>query len=186
MNFNKNIPYLIVIAILLIWLNRQCEKEPEIIVKTVTKTVIVKDTITETIIKEVPKTVYVERIKTVKGKDSIIYLDKPSDGSITANQFDATVKANDATAQLKITTTGQLIDVLGTIDYPRTKTTTTIIKNRDKSGLYIYGSTTIQNIQPELGLLYQFKNKAFISSSAQYNDFTNSIDGKIGIGVKVF
>jgi hypothetical protein len=180
------LPY-IIILLLIGLLVIECQKDkPKVIVKTNTKVEKVTDTLVKTIIKEVPKTVYVERTKTIKGKDSIIYVDKPTDTSIEANQYDTTLKANEATADLQITTTGTLLDVQGTINYPKETITTTITEKRDKSGLYGFISSPVNGVSPEVGALYQIKNKMFISTSVQYNDFTNKIDLKAGIGIKLF
>ena len=43
------------------FLMKSCEGEPKVVTKTVTKIEIVHDTINETIIKEVPKIVYVDK-----------------------------------------------------------------------------------------------------------------------------
>jgi hypothetical protein len=184
----KNIIYAVIGFIVAFALMRQCEGEPKVVTNTVTKIVTKHDTITNTIIKEVPKTVYVEKVKTVKGKDSIIYKDKPNDSTITANQYDTELKSNEATAKLKITTTGELLDVSGIITYPEKETTTTIIKTRDASGLYLFGSAPIksQALTPEIGLQYNIKNKMFISTSVQYNNLNNNVDFKIGVGIKIF
>lgn len=166
---------------------KQCEGEPKVVTKTVTKVIKVHDTITEVKIKEVPKTVYVEKIKTVKGKDSIIYKDKPSETTIIAKQYNTELKSNEASAKLKITTSGELLDVKGTITYPEKETITTITKIKDKSGLYLYGGLPINNVSsPELGVLFQVRNKMFISGSAQYNALSQQIDYKIGLGIKIW
>ena len=186
MKVNNNILLIISVIVILILINKQCEKPKEVI-KTITKVEIVKDTITEVEIKEVPKTVFVNRYVNIKGKDSIIYVDKPNDSTIQANQYNTTLKSNDATAEVQITTTGELLDVSGVITYPKTKETVTTIKNRNNSGLFIYGDLPItNNFNPEIGAIYQFKNTALIKSGVQYNEFTKSLDVKIGVGIKIF
>lgn len=182
----KNWLLVLLLAVALIALNKQCEK-PKTIIKTVTKIERITDTVVKTIISK-PQTVYVERTKNIKGKDTIIYKDSPTDSTVTANQYQATLQANEATAELKITTTGELLDVQGAIDFPKVTETNTITKTKPMSGLFLYGTipTNVNNFRPEVGLMYQFKNKALIMGGVQYNQFTNKVDFKVGIGIKVF
>jgi hypothetical protein len=182
----KNWYWYIIGIIVIIVLTKQCEGEPRTITKTKIEYINVTDTITNTIIQEVPKKVYVERVKNIKGNDSIIYKDKPNDSTITANQYDTKLESNKATADLKITTTGELLNVTGVINYTKEVKTIETTKIRDASGFYIYANMPVNSIQPEVGALYQFKNKMFISAGAQYNSFTKSADIKVGLGVKIF
>lgn len=170
---------LIVLALCLFL--KQCSKEPKTIVKT--EYVKVTDTITKNIIDTVSKLVYVEKTKTIKGKDTIIYKDKPTYTSITANQYNTTLESNNASADLKITTTGELLDVQGTINY--TKEIKTI--KQPQSGLFLYSDVPITkpHTNVELGLIYQFKNSILIKGGAQYNNFTKGVDFKVGIGIKL-
>ena len=180
--------WLVALLVVLFALLKQCEGEPKVVTNTVTKIVTKHDTINEVIIKEVPKTVYVNKYIDKQGEKVIVYVDKPNDSTITANQYTTTLKSNKATAKIDITTTGELLDVSGVITYPEKETTTTITKTRDASGLYLFGAAPInsQALTPEIGVLYQFKNKMFVSTSVQYNNFTNNVDAKIGIGVKIW
>lgn len=177
-----------ILAILLIILAvRSCEQEPKVITKTKIEIVKVTDTIIETKIDTVPKLVYVEKIKKEKGKDSIVYVKEPSDTSITANQYKTTLKANNATANLNITTTGELLDVTGTIDYTQTNTTTEIIKIVPKSGLFFYGETSINPIfeHASIGLDYQIKNTIIIGGSTSYNNLSKSVNFNVKLGFSI-
>ena len=165
---------------------KACEQEPKVRTVTETKYETVHDTIYNAIIEKVPTKVYVERYKTVKGKDSLIYVSEPSDSTLEANQYNTLLKANNATATLKITITGELLDVTGTIDYEKEITTTTITKSKAQSGLFIYGSMPINSVNPELGLMYQFKNSVMVLGAVQYNEFTHQADIKVGVGIKIF
>ena len=183
MKWSKNLFFAIIAVIIVFIVIRKCEEEPRVITKIeyITKT----DTITETVIKDKPIIRYVERIKTAKVKDSIIYVSQPTELSVEAKEYEATVKTDSSRADLKILTTGELLDVKGTITYNQKETTITKIK--DKSGFYVYGMIPVDNpIIPEVGGLYQFRNKMFISGGIEYNDFTKSVDFKVGIGVKLF
>lgn len=173
--------YWILFIILTIILVKKCEDEPTVI--TETEYITVTDTITKVEIKEIPKTVFVEKVKTIKGKDSIIYVNKPTDTTIQANEYKTKLESNNATANLKIVTTGELIDVKGTIDY--TQTNTTITKIKDKSGLFLYGGTSVlpalQNY--EIGLDYQIRNKVLIGASISHVQNQTYINAKIGIKI---
>lgn len=167
-------------------LMKQCEGEPKTIVETKTVVKWKTDTITQTKIDTIPKTVYIERTKTIKGKDSIIYKEKPTETTITANQYDTEIKSDSATAKLKITTTGELLEVKGVIEYPRIETTTTITKIRDASGFYIYGSMPINgNLSPEIGGMFQIKNKIILAAGVHYNNYTKQADAKVTLAVKL-
>ena len=178
---------LFIAVILLILVNKACESEAKVTTKTETKTIIVHDTIIKTVISE-PETVYVQKIKTVKGDTEIVYVDKTDSTSIKANRYTTEVKSNKATANLKITTTGELLDVTGVITYPEKETITTITKTKDKSGLFMYANMPLNAniINVEAGVIYQFKNKILLMGGVQYNQFTKSADLKAGIGIKLF
>jgi hypothetical protein len=182
-----DIIWLIVGLIVLFTVIKSCESEPRTITKTETVVKWKTDTIKETEIKEVQKPVYVEKIKTVKGKDSIIYVDKPSKTSQTAKIYKTELKSDSATANLNITSLGRVLDVKGSITYPSIKKTveTTIIKN--KSGFYIYGQLPVNDLaNPEIGIQYNIRNTIFLSSGVQYNNFTKKPDINVGIGIKIF
>lgn len=183
----KNWIWYIVGIIIIIVLVKQCEGEPLTIVKTKTEYIKVTDTITNTIIQE-PEVVFVNRYKTIKGKDSIIISDSQTanDSVIKANRYDTKLESNNATAELQITTTGELLDVQGLINYEKEVKTIETTKIRDASGFYIYANMPINSVQPEVGVQYNIKNKMFISAGAQYNEFTKSADIKVGLGIKIF
>jgi len=163
---------------------KQLEKEPKIITKTVTKTVV--DTIKTVEIKEVPKTVYVNKYITEKGETKIVYVKEKDSSTIEAKQYETKLTSNKATADLKVTTTGELLDVQGVITYP--EKTTTITKVKNKSGLFIYGNAPLNKnfTNAEIGLLYQFKNTIRIMGGVPDNNITNSANIKVGIAVKIY
>ena len=183
----RNTLFTIAGFIILFSVFKQCDSDTKTITKTETVIKWKEKIVTETIIDTVFKKVYVQKIKTVKGKDSLIYKDKPSENTITANEYKAEVKTDSAVAKLNIVTTGELLGVTGTITFPEKETTTTITKTRNASGLYLYGSTPIKNFTtPEIGIQLNIKNKLFISSGIQYNNINNNVDVKIGFGIKLF
>jgi len=182
-----NIWWVVVGVIIAFAILKQCESEPRVVVKTKTVTKIVTDTINTVTIKEIPKKVYIEKIKTVKGKDSIIIQNVPSENTTTANQYKTKIQSNEASADLQITTTVELLNVSGIITFPKVEKTTTITKIKDKSGLYIYGQIPINNIaSPEVGVLIQVRNKMFISTGVQYNNLSQQLDYKVGVGIKIW
>jgi hypothetical protein len=130
----KNIAIIALGIICVFLVFRGCkEKEPKVITKTVIEWK--SDTITVVEISK-PKIVYVERYINIKGKDSIIYRDKPTTNTTTANDYQTILLSNKAKANLNIVTTGQLIDVTGDIEYPEITNTITITKKVAKNGLF--------------------------------------------------
>ena len=97
-----DILWIFVIFIALYTLLRQCEGDDiKIITKTETVYETVVDTITQVVIQKVPgPKVYVERVKTIKGKDSIVYKDSPTETTTSANIYKTELKSNDALAKL--------------------------------------------------------------------------------------
>ena len=175
--------YLVAIAVILVSV-KEC-KEPKVKIETVTEYVKVTDTITKTIISE-PEKIYVERVKTLQGKDSIIYVDKKTSTAIQVNKYDTKLESNNATADLNIVTTGELLEVTGVINYTQENTTTTITKIKPESGLYIYGKLPISNFNtPEIGAIYQFKNKIMLGAGVQYNNITKAPEVTATIGIKI-
>lgn len=178
--------WLIVLFIVMFSIIKQCEGEPKTIVETKTVVKWKTDTITQTKIDIIPEVVYVNRLKVISGKDSIIYRNVPDSTTIKANRHTTQLKSDSATANLKITTTGKLLDVTGTIIYPEKETTTTITKIRDASGFFIYGSMPINgNLSPEIGGMFQIKNKIIVGAGVQYNNYTKQADAKITLGIKL-
>lgn len=184
----KNILLIALALAIVVLAIKQCNTEPKVITKTKIEYVKVTDTITETKIDTVAKTIYVERIKTVKGKDSIIYRDKPTPGTFPANQYDTQLKSNNATADLKITTTGKLLDVTGTINQTQTNTITEITKTVPQSGLFLYGETSVNPFfeRAAIGLDYQFKNAFLVGASASYNNVSKSAYLNVKLGFSLF
>ncbi|NRA92178.1 MAG: hypothetical protein HRU26_05740 [Psychroserpens sp.] len=184
----NNLIFLFAGAIIMFFIMRSCEGEPKIITKTETKIEWKTDTVKVKEIQKLEKPVFVEKINTIKGKDSIIYVNVPTDSTIIANQFKTELKSNEAKADLTITSTGEVLDVFGTITYPEKETITEITKIKDASGFYLYGESPINSkvFTPEIGIQYNIKNKMFISSGVQYNNLNNNLDVKLGIGIKLF
>jgi uncharacterized protein YrrD len=188
MNNKISIWWLLVLFIIFFAALKQCEGKPKVVTKTTTKVKTIHDTITEVKIDTIYTQVYIEKTKTIKGKDSIIYKDKPSETTTTANQYQTTLKSNKATAKLDITTTGELLDVSGTITYPEKETITRITKVKPQSGLFIYGSAPIssRSLSPEVGALFQIKNKLILGAGVQYDNITNNVNATFTLGVKIW
>jgi len=189
LRINKYIIGIIIGVITLMSLIKACEDEPKIVTKTVTKIEVKRDTIKLVTIKEVPKIVYVNKYIDKQGEKVIVYVEKPTDSStIKANQYKTELSSNNAKASLEITTSGELLDVKGVITYPKETITNTITKTKAKSGLFIFSQFPVNknNFNPELGLMYQYKNQLMLTGSVQYNQITKSGDLKIGLGIKIF
>jgi hypothetical protein len=179
----------IVTFVVLLSVVKACEQEPKITTKTETTIETKTDTIIKVQIKEVPEIVYVNRYVNVEGKKVIVYVDKPTDSStIKAFKYETVLKSNNAIANLNITTSGELLDVTGVIEYPKETVTTTITKTSAKSGLFLFTQVPINSnqINIEVGALYQFKNTLGVMGSVQYNEFTKGIDAKLGLAIKIF
>lgn len=183
----KELIYIIGSIVLALGIVKACEQEPKIVTKIKTETVTVYDTIHKFEIIDKPVKVFVERFKTLKGKDSIIYLKEPNPSTIEANSFKTVLSSNKAKADLNIVTTGELLDVKGVITYPEVTNTVTTKIIKAKSGLFIYADVPVSNMQNiEAGLIYQFKNSFLLKGSLQYNNLTKTPDLKVGIGIKIF
>lgn len=57
---------------------------------------------------------------------------------------------------------------------------------KKKSHLYVFVNTPINFGQPEVMLLYTFKERLLLGTGLQYNEFTKSADLKVGLGLKIF
>lgn len=178
----------IVIVILLAVVIVQCTDKTENTTTTEIKYVPVVETITKVEIQEVPKTVYVQKIKTVKGDTEIVYVDKPDSTTITANEYKTTIESNNAHANLSITTTGELLDVSGVIHYNQKETTVNTVKTINKSAAFLYleAQTSKTPQRFEVGIDYQYRNKLLIGASVDYNSFINKSSFNIKLGIKVF
>ena len=189
-NKNKTLIAIIFIALLVIFIVKKCEDEPRIITRTETKIITKVDTIVKTVIGK-PKTVYVAKYST-KWRDSIVYVEGTSDGTnegtIKALQYETVLKGTKASANIKIVSLGEVLDVSGTFTYPEKETTTTITKTKAKSGLFIYGSVPFNtnNINIEAGVMYQFKNTIIVGVGGQYDDFSKSAYLKGTVAIRVF
>jgi len=177
--------YILIGVILIMVLIRVWNKEPKI--KTKIEYIQRTDTITKVEIKEVPTKVYVYKSKTLKGKDSIVYVKEKDTNNlpiIKANQFTTFLNSNNATADLKITTTGELLDVQGVIHYKEKIKTIKEFKNN--SGLFIYGQTNTRLDTYGVGLDYVIKNKIIIGAGVNYNTQFESTSVNFKVGIRVF
>ena len=173
--------YIVAGLIILFALLKQCENDPIIKIETKTITKIVTDTIVKTNIVEVEKKVYVEKFK-----DSIVFTDKPSETTTTATQYKTKLESNNATADIVITSLGEVLNVQGTITYPEKEIITNITKTKNASGLFVYGSTAINNFNSaEVGLMYQFKNTVGVMAGVNYNIITTQPELRVGILIKL-
>jgi len=174
--------YLIAIIFIIVFL-KDCGGEK---IKTVTviETVKVTDTVINTVIQKVPKTVYIERLKTIK-KDTIIYKDQPDSTTIKANQYSTKLESNNSTAELQITTTGELLDVQGIINYKQENKTTTITKKIPSSGAYLSAQIGLVGT-PSYGVGLDFQiRKVIIGGFANYMPMNGSINAGIKLGIKL-
>ena len=177
--------YIAIGVVLVMLLLRGCNEDPQII--TEIEYVDRVETITKVEIQEVPKKVYVYKTQTLKGKDSVIYVKEKDTNNlpiIEANQFTTLLKSNNATADLKITTTGTLLDVKGVINYKEKITTITEFKNN--SGLFLYGQTNTKFDTYGIGLDYVIKNKVIIGVNGNYNTQFDNASLNFKVGYRIF
>ncbi len=184
MKKTKEISIILLSVLVLFLLSRGC-KEPEPKIKTKDKVRIIKDTITVVEISK-PKIVYVERVKTIKGKDSIVYKEKPTEATSIAKQYNSMLKSNKATADLKITTTGELLDVSGVIEYPETTITTTVKEKVPQSGLFLFGQSdpTFETFGGGADIV--IKNKIIIGAGLLKVNEINNPYVTLKVGLKLF
>jgi len=185
-NIYKNIIFIVVAILATFFILKQCEEEPKIVTTTKIEYVTIRDTITVTEISK-PIVKYVQRLKTVKGKDSIVYVSSSDSTAIKANQFSTILKSNNATANLLILTTGELLSVSGTITYTQENKTVETLKTINGSGLFIYGQGSIQSKSQQfgVGLDYVIRNKFIIGTSASYNNFSNTVNFNVKLGIRI-
>lgn len=190
MKTKVDITWAIVIAVVLFALMQQCTtKDVKIVTNTETVIETVVDTITQVVIQKVPgPKIYIEKVKTVKGKDSIIYRDNPSEVTIPANKYKTELESEGAIAKLEILTTGELLDVQGTIIYPKQTTTTKITKKVPKSGAFIFLETNPSKMPDRyaIGIDYQIRNKILVGTSISYNSITDNMNLNVKVGFKIF
>ena len=173
--------FIIAGVIIIFALLNQCDGKVETVIKTETIIKWKTDTITQIKYDTVPEIAYINRIK-----DSIVYRSVPDSTTIKANRYKTQIVSGQATGDLQITVAGELLNVTGTITYPEKETTTEITKTKNASGLFMYGSVPINNFaSPEIGLMYQFKNKFGVMTGVQYNNITNEPDLKIGFLIRL-
>ena len=173
-----NIWQLVIGGIIAFALLKQCEGEPKVVTKTVTKIVTKYDTIKEVKIDTFKQKVYVQKIITKEGKTVIHYKDKPSEDTINASKQSVEILSNEATAKLSITHTGELLDVSGIITFPKVEKTVETIITRDASGRFLYLKTDVLNTfnSGELGVFLHIKNKIGFIGEIGYDKRLESIN----------
>jgi len=181
----KIAPYIILVILAMV-IFRQCNEEPKIITKTKVEYVDRIDTIKDVVIQEVPTVRYIEKVKTIKGKDSIVYLD--DNEGIKANEYNTQLNSNNATATLKILTTGELLDVSGTINYKEKVITEKTTEFKNNSGVFLYGQTSVvpQFEQFAIGVDWQIKNTIIIGANVGYNLPHNQTSINLKVGFRIF
>ena len=135
--------------------------------------------------KSKPKTVYVDRIKYVKG--DVVYVGEPNDSvpTIKANKYSQKVVGSRSVADIEVTTTGELIDLKAfvTVKDSIIEKETIIIKS--KSNVFMSGGISINPNQSvrdfNVGIDYNIKNKALIGVNGGFD--LNSNQPYIGLRV---
>lgn len=174
----------IVVTLIALFFIKSCKKEE---VKVTTKvTAITKvDTVYAEKINTKYQKVFVEKVVNQKGDTTIVYVDKPTDNSIIANVYKQKLKGKTASADLEITTTGELLDVKGTISYPETTIEKTIEKRVDKSQLFLGGVYQTNNTL-EANIDWNIKNKVLVKGVIGYDNRINNTYYGVGISIPLF
>jgi hypothetical protein len=171
------VPYLIV-AILSILLFRQCTKQKVTVTTTFDYERIVDSLKSNIKIPEpVRDTVFLDSVIYLKskpilvdGKETIIYKTDTIRIPVEVNRFDTELKANDATANLSIYTSGNLFNVTGTIEYDRETKTIERTTRIHKNGTYLYLETSIVPFwkKTQIGIDRTIGRKIIIGGSVEY------------------
>lgn len=185
----------VITSVIFIFFIINCEDKSTVVIKETVDYKIIVDSLKKANIKEskpvyidTGSTKYIEGKKIVKWRDSIIYLDRPSNTTITANSFNTELTFNKAKANLNIVSTGEVLDVTGTIEYPEKTITREITKTIAKSGAFLYLESDFGKSPErfELGVDVQIKNKLLLGTSIDYNTITNSVNANFKIGVSIW
>ena len=197
-NLNKLFYGILITTIIILGL-RLLNTEP----KTTTHTTIdykqIVDSIQNAYIK-LPDTVYIDTIKgkinyikgkdVIKWRDSLIYIDTSGIETpiVKAQEYPAVLKANNATANLSILTTGKLLGVQGVINYQEKVKTIEVVKYKNNSGLFLYGETSVipQFQQYKVGLDYTIRNSIIVGTSIGYDTKYNSGIVNVKFGIRIF
>jgi uncharacterized protein YpmB len=184
----KQIGIIVLVIIATLIFVKQCEEEPQIRVRTKEVVTYKTDTITQTRIIEKPLIKYVIRHQTVKGKDSIVYVQKDDAKAIKVSEYKSELATDSAKANLKITTTGELLKVDGTITYPRVEKTITKEIIKPKSGLFLSLESSFSPMfeQSAIHLDYQYRNVVLIGGSINYNNQIKKVYPALKVGFKIF
>lgn len=181
----ENIAVILLIIVLIVVV-KLLESEPK--TKVTTKTVYVDkiDTIIKVVYKDKPKDVFVE---VGGGSDGTnVYRDKATPLTVEAKQYSTTLFSNNAKADLNITTTGELLDITGTIQWQEAVTTITKETTKPKSGLFIYAEHQIT--QPfsnsSIGLDYQIRNSIIVGVSLNYDSAQKVVSPSVKLGLPLF
>lgn len=155
----------------------------------------IKDSIKNVLVNSI-EPVYIDTSKTiikwlkpekeiVKVTDTFYPQTGDSSNIVLANKYSLTLQSNEATADLNVTTTGELLDLQGTINYPKETITIkeTIIDKAPHLSLYTMSPTN--RFSPEVGLIYKTKKSLSLMVAGQWNEFTNSGEFKVGAAITI-
>jgi hypothetical protein len=196
LNTVKYIFQIALVIIAIIFFVDKCS--PDIPEPTTTTTIDIeqiKDSIKNVIVNSI-EPIYIDTSKTtikwlkpdkeiVKVTDTF-YLNSDSTNLVSANKYSLTLESNKATADLDITTTGELLDIDGVINYPKETVTIkeTIVNNAPHLSLYTMSPTN--RFSPEIGLIYKTKGSLSFMLSGTYNELINQGELKVGAAITIF
>lgn len=193
----KNVILLVLVLIAIMFFVDKCSAPAPVPGVTTTINIEqIKDSIKNALVKDV-KPIYIDttkaKIKWLRPKEKIVvvtdtfYKENEDDnaGKVLAQKYFVELKSNQAKADLEITTTGELYDVTGVIEFPK-ETITITERFVDRSPhLSVYTMSTINRVSPEIGLIYKTKGSLSLMGAIQYNDFTQQGEIKLGAALTI-
>lgn len=178
------LPYLST-AIMAILCITKCDTQKEVAekVKVVTKVETVHDTVTKVEIKKIETLI---KPKTVVKYDTIIKDSIVVKENVKLNRYKTRLDTDMAYADLEIFTTGKLDSIYGTISFPKVTKEKIITRTKQASGVYGFVKAPLNDRSPvSVGLLYQIKNKMFISTEVGAIPNVRGAAFNIGLGIKL-
>ncbi len=176
---------ILVLFIVILMITKSCSNvEQKTIVKTEVKIVKVKDTLRIEKVIDNPVTVYVDKFKYIKQYDTLY---RDSVEIVKANKYTERIVGKKGTADIEVTTTGELLDLKVIIESKTVFKEKEITKFRNKSKAFISGGFTSQGGNPfstvNIGLDYHIKNKVLLKSSVGLDLITNKPFIGVGVGI---
>ncbi|MFV9552095.1 hypothetical protein [Algibacter sp. PT7-4] len=193
----KTLTYIGIITIIVatIVVFKKCNPEPQVITETKIDYEKIKDSIKNVLIQELEpvyidtgSTKYIKGKTVIKWRDSLVFVKKPTNTSLKIRRFKSILNSNNASANLDIFSSGEVVHVDGTINYTQKNTTTTKTIIKQPTGLFLYGETSIKPAleKLEVGLDLVTKKNIFGVNIEYINGTPKPIYVNAKVGFKLF